>query len=228
MPSDHGPTMVAIRARVPLEIDGKLRASTWKDCRPYTFALPQSEIATHRKLEEGGEVRLAWDEHCFYVGLRLTDSDVVAEGETSQLMHNGLGDVCEVLLKPERQTWYWEFHVTPVGQKATFFFPGRGRLGLPSCIANTYPVRTAARVEGDLNDWRTRDQGWTAEMAIPLSVLSAHGDVFAPGEPWRILIGRYNYSRFLTTRGPELSTSPQISRPDFHRHEEYAKLELQQ
>lgn len=226
MPSDQPPEMVASRARTPIELDGELSDPAWADCQPYALALPRNELSASRVLAEGGEVRLAWDAEYFYIAMELTDSDVVAEGEANQLMHNGLGDVCEVLLKPEARTWYWEFHVTPLGQRATFFFPGRGRLGLPSCIADKFPIRTAARVLGHVNDWRTRDEGWTAEMAIPLSVLTEHGDKFAPGEPWRILIGRYNYSRFLTTRGPELSTAPQVERADFHRYEEYALLKL--
>jgi len=71
-----------------------------------------------------------------------------------------------------------------------------------------------------------RDREWTAEIAMPIKDLTAPGCHFEPSTKWRILVARYNYSRFLTTRGPELSTTPQLSVPDFHRFEEYATLEL--
>jgi hypothetical protein len=130
------------------------------------------------------------------------------------------------MIKPELQTWYWEFHVTPSALTSSFFFPGRGRLCLPSCLGQESEVLVAAHCDGTLNQWQDRDRGWTAEMAVPLSELTMHGESFEPGVRWRVLIGRYNYSRYLTTRGPELSAMPRISKVDFHCFEEYAVLEL--
>ncbi len=47
---------------------------------------------------------------------------------------------------------------------------------------------------------------------------------FGQGIDWRILIGRYNYSRYLLDK--ELSMTPQFSKTDYHLLDEYAILEL--
>lgn len=219
-------TVIAIRTTSPIVIDGLLDDAAWKAAPSYELSLPDAAAADGRRLQEGGIARFAWDDRHFYLGLELADSDLVAEGTTNGQMHNTLGDTCELMIKPENETWYWEFHVTPAGHSSCFFFPGRGRIVLPSCLKQTSSVRTAARCEGKLNDWKERDLGWTAEMAVPVEELLAHGGDFGPGSRWRVLVGRYNYSRFLSTRGPELSAMPHLSRVDFHLHEEYALVDF--
>jgi hypothetical protein len=68
------------------------------------------------------------------------------------------------------------------------------------------------------------DKGWRAEMAMPLKDLRAYGAEFTPGANWKILVGRYNYSRYLDAI--ELSMTPQLSKTNYHLYEEYADLEI--
>ena len=82
----------------------------------------------------------------------------------------------------------------------------------------------AANCNGTINDWTDKDTGWTAEMAMPIKDLTANGDTFDAGADWLILIGRYNYSRYIEY--PELSMSPQISQTNFHLLEDYGVLRL--
>jgi len=81
-------------------------------------------------------------------------------------------------------------------------------------------------VKGTLNDWKDKDKGWTAEMAVPIADLTRFGDVFGGESKWRILISRYNYSRYLSN--VELTSLPCLSKTDFHLIEEYAVLILRQ
>jgi hypothetical protein len=217
------PEMIALHTATPLVIDGKLDEPIWKTAPAYQL-LPMPDTASDPLLHENGSVRLAWDAKYLYLGAAFHDSDVVAEGKADNLRHYLLGDVCELFLKPGDRTWYWELYVTPAGRQTTFFFPGGGRQ-LPSCLLTDTPLMVAAQIQGTLNNWHDRDQGWTAEMAVPLSLLTAHGEHFGPGYPWRILIGRYNYSRYLSET--ELSSYPALSKIDFHRLKEYAHLRLQ-
>lgn len=219
------PEMIAVHTTTPLVIDGKLDEPVWKIAPAYQL-LPVPDVASGQRLplHENGTVRLAWDANYLYLGAAFHDSDVVAEGKADNLRHYLLGDVCELFLKPGNQTWYWELYVTPAGRQTTFFFPGGGRQ-LPSCLLKETPLVVAARVQGTLNDWHDRDQGWTAEMAVPLSLLTAHGEHFGPGYSWRILVGRYNYSRYLPEM--ELSSYPLLSQMNFHLLNEYAHLRLQ-
>ena len=219
------PAVRAMRAQEPVKVDGVLDDEVWKHATSYPLSMPDDQQAK-RPLTEGGQVQIAWDDHYVYLAARFVDSDVVAEGTADQLHHYQLGDVCELFLKPADASEYWELYVTPRGNKTTFRFPGRGRFGLPSTINAPSGLIVAAAVQGTVNDYTDRDEGWTAEMAMPIRDLTAHGSKLSPGTDWRILIGRYNYSVYLPATGPELSTAPHAGATNFHMLEQYGRLEF--
>ncbi|MEN8127285.1 MAG: carbohydrate-binding family 9-like protein [Planctomycetota bacterium] len=220
-------TMKALYAGVPVTVDGRLEESVWKNAQEYTFDIPGDMAPNGEAIRESGQVRLAWDDRYFYVGIQCEDSDLVAEGKKDELRHFELGDLFELFLKPDNQSWYWELYVTPRGKKTSFFFPGCGRFGLPGCMDYQSGMKVAAQCQGTLDNWRDKDTGWTAEMAVPIKDLTAEGDAFGPGQKWRILVARYNYSRYFDApRGPEYSMTPKLSQTNFHLLPEYAYLEL--
>jgi len=118
--------------------------------------------------------------------------------------------------------------VTPQSHKTVFFFPGRGRLGLPSGFADSDDklagLDVAAKTQGTCNQWRDRDTGWTGEMRISKAMLSEVGVPFDADQPWTVFLGRYNYSRYLEEA--ELSMSPALSKTSYHLIREYAPLVL--
>ncbi|MDD5708036.1 MAG: hypothetical protein PHR35_19125, partial [Kiritimatiellae bacterium] len=73
-----------------------------------------------------------------------------------------------------------------------------------------------------LNDWPDMDRGWTAEMAVPVRHLTARGEKWGPGSRWRIMVSRYNYSRYLRNR--ELSMCPPLPFSNYHLIEHYGRL----
>ena len=228
-PTDNVPkVMIARYTAEPVVVDGKLDEPIWKEAEVYKMCLPDDR-AEDNQLEETGEVRLAWDNEYFYLGVKFNDTDIVAEGKVDQLQHVGLGDTCELFLKPADRPWYWELYVTPRGKKTTYFFPSQGRFGLPSCFEDySSGLRVAAQCAGTLNDWQDRDDCWTAEMAMPIKDLTARGDKFGPDQDWQILVGRYNYSYYLRRHGPELSAAPRLPVTSFHLLKNYAVLKLVQ
>ncbi|MEQ9455020.1 MAG: GDSL-type esterase/lipase family protein [Phycisphaeraceae bacterium] len=216
--------MHAVPTEAPVEIDGKLDESVWQEAPVYWLDLGHDQADRPGSVQEGGEVRLAYDDDYLYVGVFLTDSDIVQESDEDQQMHFKTGDVVEVFLKPDSATWYWELYATPNGRRSAFFFPGSGRLPLPSAYTYQSNLRVGAQITGTLNAWRDHDTNWTAEFAIPREELAAQGVPLAPGQSWRMLIGRYNYSRYL--EHPELSMYPRLLKTRFHSHGEYAPLKL--
>ena len=217
-------TVVAKFTATPIILDGKLEDAAWKNASAYKMTGALDRWKEPRPLTEGGEARFAWDDNFFYVGIQFTDSDIVAEGEEDQLHHYRMGDLVELFIKPAEQTWYWELYATPKSKKTSFWFPGRGRLGLESCYQYKCGLQVAAQCDGTLNNWEDKDKEWCAEMAMPIADLTARGEKFLPESKWRILVSRYNYSRYVPW--VELSAIGPLPRPSYHIYERYAVLKL--
>ncbi|MDD2710468.1 MAG: carbohydrate-binding family 9-like protein [Verrucomicrobiae bacterium] len=230
-----GRKMTALYTHSPIIMDGILNDDAWKKAKACRLSLPVNNFGTMpesyvkaigNKLREGGEARATWDDNFFYVGIRFEDSDVVATGKDDQDKHFALGDLVEVFLKPENETWYWELYATPHNKKTCYFFPSRGRGIFPECASTPCAeMKVAATVDGTLNNWLDRDRSWSAEMAVPIKLLTERGVKFGPGAAWRILVSRYNYSRYLPRT--ELSATPRLSVANYHLLEEYAWLSLE-
>ena len=105
--------MRARYTKEPIKVDGILNDQAWKTATAYHLSLSQDRLAKGNKLAEPGEVRLVWDDKYLYAGIKFYDSDIVAKGKEDQMHHYKLGDLVELFLKPEDQTWYWELHATP-------------------------------------------------------------------------------------------------------------------
>jgi len=207
---------------VPVNVDGKLDDPAWQNATVYAMNIGKDRAMLNQKLCEGGEVMMCWDDRNLYVGVRFHDSDVCTEVTEDQVHAYGQGDTLEWFIKPENSTWYWELYATPNNKKTTFWFPSRGRI-LPSCFKDYKSgLRVAAGVNGTLNNWRDTDEGWTAEMAMPLADLTAYGDKFEPGAKWRVLVARYNYSRCLPRI--EYTMCPVLTQTNYHLYERYAPL----
>lgn len=229
-------SVLAAYASEPVVIDGKLDDKVWASCKAYDLSVPTRAYETQpdyiaeamgKSVIEKGFAKVAWDKDNLYIGAEFTDSDIVAEGTEDQQHHYTKGDLLEVFLKPADDTWYWELYATPLNKKTSLFFPGRGRLFLPSAEKYLIPLRVAAQCDGTLNDWRDKDKKWTVEMAVPIKELFVEGTGkfrFGPGSKWTILIARYNYSRYLPIK--ENSAYPHLTRTNYHLLEEYADIDF--
>ena len=220
----------------PVTLDGKLDEPAWYKTPAYSLTHAKQQFKNYtpylqkyfsKGVIEPGKVRVLWNEKYLFVGFEFTDADIVAEGETDQLHQYTMGDVAELFLKPEKQTWYWECYVTPKSNKTSFFFPSRGMIGLPSVFSKTAALKgmkAAAHVKGSLNNSWDGDRKWTAEIAIPREEVGRAGEKLAPEVPWLIFFGRYNYGRNLEFR--DLSAYPEQNKMDYHTYEEYARLKM--
>lgn len=220
-------TIVAKYTRKPIRLDGVLDDPAWKTAIGYPLAIAQSRREAGEVLQEPGTARVAWDDQYFYLSVEFVDTDIVAQGEEDQLKHFMLGDVCELFLKPEGSSWYWELFATPRGKKSTIWFAEKSMKDLEKAYAYRADLKVAAHCNGTLNASEDRDRGWSVELAMPVKNLTEKGDAFCAGAQWRILIARYNYSRYLScSPKPEYSMVPALSRVNYHLLDEYAVLEL--
>jgi len=208
-------SMQAVYAGKPITVDGILDERVWRHAKSYPMYVPAERSSSAVQPAESGLVRLAWDERYLYVGAKFEDSDVVALGETDDLPHYKLGDVCEIFLKPVDQPWYWELWATPRGKKTAVFWSRRGQRGAKRKLT----LRSAARVSGSVNDSTDTDEGWTCETAIPIAELGA-------ADRWLVLVARQNYTGAVDPEHRELSATSRLSQSNFHLYEEYAVLDL--
>jgi hypothetical protein len=213
----------AAHATAPVVVDGRLDDAVWANAPVYEMGLCADRLAGGDTPPEGGRVRFAWDADFLYLAVELSDSDVVAEGLGDGEHHYLSGDVAELFLWPEPQSWYWELYATPHNRQSSFFYPSPGRM-VTSTFTDHLRLQVAATAQGTLNDWSDRDQGWTAEMAVPVKELTRRGEAWGPEASWRVLVGRYNYSVHLPKA--ELTCLPQPSRTCFHTRAGYARLRL--
>ncbi len=218
--TDGRPTVRALFTASPVRVDGVLDEGVWQSAESYPLQLGRDRAVDGTTLVEQGIARLAWDENYLYVGIDWEDRNILAAGTKDHEHHYMLGDVCELFLKPESHTDYWELYVTPAQRKTSFWFEKRGA---EIQTDRAFGLRVAAHVDGTLNDPSDLDRGWTAEMAVALKDLTQHGAEFGPGSVWTVLVARYNYSK---TRDapPELSMTPQLSTTDYHKLDEYARI----
>lgn len=232
---DTRPVIIAKHISRPLNMDGKMSDPAWAQAPVYSLELPLKIYSNQPEsmqkllgtvLKEKGSVKLLWNDEYLFVGARFEDSDVVADGKKDQTIHCTTGDLIEVFLKPEIDTYYWEIYGTPYNKKTCIFYPGRGRHFLPSDLEyNCSDIIVKTSIDGTFNNWKDRDVGWTVELAIPVKMLTEFGAKFDNSTKWTILVARYNYSRYLPLK--ELSAFPLISNANFHISEEYARLNLE-
>lgn len=214
-------TIKAFYSEHAINVDGVLNEFVWQKATAYPLYLSKDKIDAGEKIAEKGEVRFAWDDEYFYLAASFEDSDVVAKGSEDQMHHYRYGDLCELFLKPMDYSFYWELYVTPANKKTSFFFKQKGALDFENYSCG---LKVAANCLGTLNNSEDKDKGWIAEMAMPIKDLESVGCKFGQGVNWRILAGRYNYSRYLADT--ELSMTPQLSKTNYHLIDEYADLEL--
>ena len=156
---------------------------------------------------EGGKVKVECDGKTLKFILDMIDSDIFNEAEKDQVNLSSSGDSVTILLKSEKDTWLWEFIVSPNGKRSCFLHPGAGRMFYPELKEKPgFSVKNAI-TQGN----------WLCEVTIPQDLFKAKGLSLNAKDQWKVMIVRRNYSRFLPEK--ETSCYPQYpgiaSNPDY-------------
>ena len=208
-----------------LTLKQALTSPLWDQMPGYKFKRYITATAHFdRAPKEQTTVRYLYSDDNLFVRADCIDSDVISAGKVNQEPHFITGDVVEVFVKPENETYFWEFYGTPNKLFTCYPYLSRGMLGLPSPFGpNDVVIGVDSVIDGTFNDHRDTDKGWSVVIAIPRKVLEQYGCKFAPGSKWRLFTSRYNYGAGLPEA--ELSSYPQITR-GFLSYWYYAKVEF--
>lgn len=223
----NGGVYIVNRAKGPITIDGRLDEPDWKTANK--AVLVRFSCAKPRETAIG---KLLYDDKYLYWAGEMQDSDVccVSKGNDPETPFTE-EDVFELYVKPDSKDpkyWpygYWELHVTPSGAYRDLFFARRDAGPTGRWLAYNSGMVGAALVNGTLNHWEDRDKGWTAEARIPLTAFKEIARKPVPGDRWKFMFGRYNYSVYFGD-GLEFSQTATMTADSYHHYEDWPYFEF--
>ena len=215
---------------IPPTIDGIINEPCWQRAEKiqfYHIERGSKGRQTHPPAFSSTTARLCWDKDYLYIVMEATDKDLWA----TLTEHDAVlcrEDCLEIFIKPKKDVKsYYEFEFSPKNVTWDLFYPSRG-VAAWDRFWSSYEsgLKSAAKVEGILNEWHDQDKGWTLEVGIPFS---AFFEVVKPspgdGDRWYFALCRYDYSVYLEDY--ELSSSARLKEANFHRYEDYDILIFQ-
>ena len=215
--TSHAVCLRALRAPI---LDGMLDDPCWK------AADPISRFASFwtKTPRQGTTAYLVWDDQALYYAAHMTDAELRSFGvKRNDTLWNG--DVFELFFKPSPDARnYYEFQANPKELVFELAFPERGD-GRDVSKAAPLGSKAVVALEGTLDQPGDDDKAWIVEGRIPWTAFAPSGGKPKAGAEWRFALCRYDYGPKGTQ--PVLSSSAPLTKPSFHRHEDYGTLTFQ-
>lgn len=213
------PAYQAPRRTGAIAIDGRLDDPGWKDVSS-TGAFVKS--VSGKKAKYRTTAKLTWDDENLYVAFSAEDPDVWGsfEKRDDPIYQE---EVVEIFIDADGDgKTYNELELSPRGVIFDAYFPERRRRMDLSWDSG---IEAAARVRGTLNDASDKDEGWDAEMRIPVANL-ASVPRWPPqaGDKWRFNLYRLDWHSN-RTKNEGQAFSP-LFVGDFHHLPRFAWLEF--
>ncbi len=213
------PTYRAPRRKGPIAIDGDLSDEGWRGVES-TPSFARSTDGGPARFRT--QARLTWDDEALYVGWDVEDDDVWAklEKHDDPLYQE---EAVEIFIDADGDgRTYNELELSPKNVVFDAFFPER-RQGMD--LGWSSGMTTAVKVLGTLNDPRDKDQGWTAEMKIPVANLSKVPR-WPPraGDRWRFNLYRLEWHSSRAVNEGSAFSPPLVG--DFHHLPRFGNLEF--
>ncbi len=219
------PRYTARKTTEAIHVDGKLDERVWERAQ-----------AVELSLKNGGEprqataVRVLWDDYYLYFSWDCVDSHIWSTMTVRDLpLYNE--EVVEVFIDADSDRFgYVELEINPLGTLWDGFILNRGlneegHVKLTGILAwNSKDIRWAAWPRGTLNDSTDTDQGWSAEMAVPLAdIVSAPHNPPRDGDKWLINFYRIDMPEGAGSTGEGQAWSP-VSAETFHDPGRFGQL----
>ena len=140
---------------------------------------------------------MQWDDEYFYIAAELEESHVwgTLTQHDAVIFHD---NDFELFVDPNSDSHeYFEFEMNALNTGWDLFLPKPYKDGGSADNGWGIPgLKTAARVNGTLNDSRNRDKGWTLEMGIPWKAFGQAARMPLPpvaGHVWRVNFSRVEW-----------------------------------
>jgi hypothetical protein len=185
------PQYLARRASGPIAIDGKADEKDWQ-----AAAQSPAFVGAEGGPEARGSARarLLWDDAHLYAFIQVEDADVHSQykAQDDPLWKE---DVVELFIDADRnRRGYVELQVNPRNAHFDAWFPEtRAKANHPEWNST---MKSAVVVRGTLDERGDQDEGWDAEIAIPLADVKGMDAAMkvatppSPGDRWRLNVVR--------------------------------------
>lgn len=178
-------------AKAPV-IDGDIDDAVWQQAK-WTNDFVDIEGDLKPKPPYKTNVKMLWDDSCFYIAARMSEPQVWATLKNHDDIVYRDNDF-ELFIEPGSTTHnYYEVEVNAFNTIFDLFLNkpyrnhGGGLIGWDAA-----GLRSAVKIQGTLNNTADTDEGWTVEMAIPFKAITMG---FNPQIPQDGTIYRLNFSR---------------------------------
>ncbi len=184
-----------LRTGSPIHIDGKLDDPAWQKAA-WTSDFVDIQGAGFPKPRYRTRVKMLWDDHYLYIAAQLQEPNVTGTLRKHDSVIFKDNDF-EVFIKPLPATEsYYEFEMNALNTGWDLFLPKPySENGKPDNSWDIQGLKTAVAIQGTLNHPQDRDQGWTLEIAYPLTAFNSRQAVPLPhpGTVWRINFSRVEW-----------------------------------
>ena len=213
------PTYRVQRRKGDITIDGELNDPGWQGV-PSTGPFVRSLDGAQAHFRT--EARLVWDDQFLYVAFDVQDDDVWGKLEKKDDPIYG-EEAVEIFIDADGDgKTYNELELSPRNVQFDAYFPAR-REGMD--LSWDSQMVTAVKVRGTLNAPSDKDEGWTAEMKIPVKNLAAVPRwPPQPGDKWRFNLYRLEW--YDQRKGNEGSAFSPPLVGDFHHLPRFGFLEF--
>ena len=179
-----------------ITIDGRLGDAAWK-AAPWTNEFVDIEGASRPAPRYATQVKMLWDQHCFYIAARLEEPHLCAtltEHDAIVFHDNDF----EIFIDPDGDARnYYEIEVNAHNTVFDLLLRRTYRDGGPALHEWDFAgLRTAVFCDGTLNDPSDIDRGWTVELALPWEALAEFANTPSPpedGDTWRVNFSRVQW-----------------------------------
>jgi hypothetical protein len=179
------------RATSPVVIDGRLDEPAWQAAS--SPAMLQALWDFQTGPVQATAVRMLWTDEALYVGYEVEDADITAQ-HLDRDDPTYQDDAVEIFVNPrsEQTGLYYglEMNARAVLYDYVMYAPGDARYALK--WFDMKDVQVASYLRGTLNARGDIDQGWSLEVAIPLSNFLDLAPRPAVGTIWKANLNRWD------------------------------------
>lgn len=178
------------KAGEKITIDGKLDETAWMQAASTGFF---TDIYGDRTVNPTTEAKMLYDNNNLYVAVMLKDDDVWGNfTKRDDPLYRE--EALEIMIDADGNgATYYELQVSPANVIYDAYFPFRRK---DRNLEWDSKLISAVTVQGTLNKRDDTDEGWTLEVAIPLSSIEDAGrNPPAPGDGWRLNFYRMEHPK---------------------------------